>query len=112
MNIKELAENIGLEKEEYLELVELFVETGKSDMDKLQSAIDEKNVEKVATASHSLKGASGNLGFEEIFEVAKKINDEALEGSLKGTPESAQVLKEKLNAIASLLLPDTNIYIK
>ena len=105
MNIRELAENIGLEEEEYLELVELFVEIGMSDIDKLQSAIDEGNVEEVASTSHSLKGASGNLGFVELFEVAKKINDEALEGRLDGTSESAQVLKEKLNAIAGLLFP-------
>ena len=103
MNIRELAENIGLEEEEYLELVELFVETGMSDMDKLQSDIDEGNAEEVARASHSLKGAAVNLGFIELFEVAKKINDEAREGRLDRTSDYAQVLKEKFNAIASLM---------
>ncbi|MCK4603078.1 MAG: hypothetical protein BA871_09600 [Desulfuromonadales bacterium C00003096] len=112
MNISELAENIGLEKEEYLELSELFVETGMSDMDKLQSAINEGNTEEVARASHSLKGTAGNLGFMELFEAAKKINDEAREGRLDRTSDYAQVLKEKFNAIASLLFPDTDIYIK
>ena len=103
MNIRELAENIGLEEEEYLELVELFVETGMSDMDKLQSAIDEGNAKEVAKTSHSLKGASGNLGFMELFEAAKKINDEAREGRLDRTSDYAQVLKKKFNAIASLV---------
>jgi HPt (histidine-containing phosphotransfer) domain-containing protein len=103
MNIRELAENIGLEEDEYLELVELFVETGMSDMNNLQSALDEGNAEEVAGASHSLKGASGNLGFMELFEVAKEINDEAREGRLDGIAESAEVLKEKLNAIAGLI---------
>jgi len=103
MNIRELAENIGLEEEEYLELVRLFVETGKSDMDKLRSAIDERNAEEVARASHSLKGAAVNLGFIECFEAAKKINDEAREGRLDRTSDYAQVLKEKFNAIASIM---------
>jgi len=103
MNIGELAENLGLEEEEYLELFELFVETSMSDMENLQTAIDEENAEKVAMASHSLKGASGNLGFMELFEVAKKINDEAREGRLDGTSELAQILKEKFNIIASLI---------
>ena len=74
-----------------------------SDMDKLQSAIDERNVEEVAKASHSLKGAAVNLGFIELFEVAKKINDEAREGRLDRTSDYAQVLKEKFNAIASIM---------
>jgi len=103
MNIGELAENIGLEEDEYLELVELFVETGMTDMDKLQSAIDAGNAEEVARASHSLKGASSNLGFMEFSKVAREINDEAREGRLDGSSKSAGVLKEKLNAIAGII---------
>ena len=102
MNLRELAENLGLEEDEFLELVELFVQTGMSDLDKLQSAVDEENVQKVAEAAHSIKGASGNLGFMEAHEAAKKIEEEARNDRLEGIAESAQVLKKKLDVIAEL----------
>lgn len=40
MNIKESAENLGLEEEEYLELLELFIDTGTTDLVDLQSAVE------------------------------------------------------------------------
>ena len=102
MNFRELAENLGLEEEEYLELIELFIETGMSDLDKLQSAIEEGNPEKAANAAHSIKGAASNLGLMEVYEVAKKIEKQTRNDRLEGIAESAQALKEKLNEIAGL----------
>jgi len=32
MNFKESAENLGLEEDEYLELIDLFVEVGETDL--------------------------------------------------------------------------------
>jgi HPt (histidine-containing phosphotransfer) domain-containing protein len=100
MNFKELAENIGLEEEEYLELIELFIETGISDLDKLQSAIEEGNPEKAANAAHSIKGASSNLGLMELYEVARKIEKQTRNDRLEGIAQSAQELKGKLDIIA------------
>jgi len=41
MNFKELANNLGLEEDEYMELIELFIEIGMSDLDKVQFAVEE-----------------------------------------------------------------------
>ncbi|RKX60238.1 MAG: hypothetical protein DRP37_05520 [Thermodesulfobacteriota bacterium] len=100
MNFKELAENLGLEEDEYLELIDLFVEVGKTDLDKLQSGIDDGNAEDVAKSAHSLKGASGNLGLMEFFQIAKEIEEKGRNGQLEGTAEAAQALKERLKAVA------------
>jgi len=100
MNFKELAENLGLEEEEYLELIELFIETGMSDLGTLSSAIKEKNAEKAANAAHSLKGATSNLGLMELYEAAMKIEEGILNNRLEETAEDVQVLKEKLDIIA------------
>ena len=35
MNFKQLAENLGLEEDECMELIELFIETGISDLENL-----------------------------------------------------------------------------
>ncbi len=45
MNFRELAEDLGLEEDEFLELLELFMETSMSDLNKLQSTIKKGNAE-------------------------------------------------------------------
>jgi len=102
MNIKELAENLGLEEDEYLELLELFIDVGMADIEKLRSAIEEGNAEEAAQAAHSLKGASGNLGLMEIYDVALKSEEEARNNSLNGLDESVQTLKGQLDSLAEV----------
>ena len=108
MNFKELAENLGLEEDEYMELIELFIETGISDLDKFRSAIEEGNGEEAANAAHSLKGAAGSLGLMEISEIAKEIEGESRNGRLDEIAEFAQTLKEKLEEIAERARDEKN----
>jgi len=100
MNFKELAEDLGLEEEEYLELIELFIEIGRSDLNKLQSAIEAGNTANAANAAHSLRGAASNLGLMELSEVAEGIEGKARNDRLEGTAEAARALKEKLDEVA------------
>lgn len=102
MNIKELAENLGLEEDEYLEILELFLDTGMVDIDKLRSAIEEGNAEEAAQAAHSLKGASGSLGLRKIYDLAMKSEEAARNNSLDGLAEYVQTLKEQLNSLAEI----------
>jgi FOG: HPt domain len=97
MNFKKLAEDLGLEEEEYMELIELFIDVGMSDLDRLHSAIEEGDSEKAAKAAHSLKGAAGNLGLMELSKTAKEIEEEAGNDRLDETADAAQTLKEKLD---------------
>ena len=83
-----------------MELVELLIETGMSDLDKLESAIDAGDTEKAAEAAHSLKGAAGNLGITEFSQVAKQVEDNSRNGILEGASEAAQTLREQLDSIA------------
>ncbi|MEE9612749.1 MAG: Hpt domain-containing protein [Desulfatiglandales bacterium] len=104
MDIGELAGNIGLEEEEFLELVEIFVEKSKSDISNLQSAFDKGDIEQVVEAAHSIKGASGNLGFREIFEIAKGIEMYARQNIMEGAPKAVQFIKEKIDLIGARLV--------
>lgn len=103
MDVKELADELGLEKDEYLELVELFVEKSITDLDELQSAVGAENAEKAASAAHSIKGAAGNLGFMALYEEAKKIEAQALLGSLDETIASIQALRNDLEEVTALI---------
>lgn len=101
MNFKELAKNLGLKENEYMELIDLFIEVGMLDLEKLQAAIDEGNSEEAADAAHSVKGASGNLGIMDFYELSAKIEMDAREGNLQGLAENVQALSQSLNEIAA-----------
>ena len=103
MNFRELSENLSMEEDEYMELIELFIETGISDLKKLQVAVDEVNAKKAADIAHSFKGAALNLGLMEFFEIAKQLERTACDGQLKRTAKVALALKEKLDTIAGFV---------
>ncbi|MCP4717201.1 MAG: Hpt domain-containing protein [Deltaproteobacteria bacterium] len=92
MDLKALAENLGLEEEEYVEMLDLFFESGGSDLKQLDAAIKEGSVEKAHVASHSFKGSSGSLGLDNLFKLATIIDDKARQGVLDGLEGTMQQL--------------------
>jgi HPt (histidine-containing phosphotransfer) domain-containing protein len=104
MDFKGLAENLELEESEFLELVSLFVETGYSDLNKLQSAIEDGDTEKVTRVAHSIRGSSANLGLTGIFESAKRIEVNARDNDLCGAAEAIKNIKEELDRIEKALI--------
>lgn len=99
MEFIELAENLGLEEDEFLELVELYIETCSADLAKLESAVQQSNIKEVAELSHSIKGSSGNLGFMNVFEMAKEIEEKARNHIIEGAVSSVQSIKEIVKQI-------------
>jgi HPt (histidine-containing phosphotransfer) domain-containing protein len=104
MKLKELAENLEMGVDEFLEMIELFLETSASDLNQWQSGIDERDGKKVMMAAHSIKGVAVNLGLVEIYEVAKNTEMEARENNLNGATVAARAIKEKMKQIAQDLL--------
>jgi len=103
MDFKELAENLELEENEFLELIGLFIKTAYSDLNKLQSAIEDVDTDKVARFAHSIKGTSSNLGLIGIFECAKRIEMSVQNNDLDGVTGAAKRIKEQLDRIAKAL---------
>jgi HPt (histidine-containing phosphotransfer) domain-containing protein len=103
MILKELATNLGFEEDEFLELVDLFVETASSDMTKLEAAISHGATEKTAEAAHSIKGAAGSMGFQDIYELAKQIETNARQHVLEGSLQAAHSIRGKLSGVAETL---------
>lgn len=96
MNFDKMSRILGLEEDEYLELVELFIETSKSDIKNLQSAINNKHIGMISEIAHSLKGAAMNLGLDDFVELAKALEKTARDGELEETAKTAETFKEKL----------------
>ena len=108
MNLKDMAQDLGLEDDEFLEIVELYIETSDSDFNKIQAAIADGNAQKILEAAHSIKGASGNFGFMKAHETAGRIELEARNGQIAAAAETAKILEKELIQIKSLILHQGN----
>jgi len=103
VNIKEQAGKLDLEEEEYLELIDLFLKVGMSDLHELEFAVKQGKGEKVASAAHSLKGASANLRLTEIYDSARSLEAKGRSLDLSGAGELVQDIRQKLESIAELV---------
>ena len=104
MNFKELGEKIGLDEDEYIEMIELFVESGGEDLNNLEAAIKEAGAEKAHQASHSIKGSSGSLMLDTIYEIAKSMDDILRTGKVDNVEEMLTRLRSEYETIKMALL--------
>ena len=67
VDLKEVLERVQDDKELLLELLDIFIEDYPIKIETIRQGVKDKDFEKLRDASHSLKGASGNI-------AAKRIN--------------------------------------
>ncbi len=101
MNIKALAENLGLEEDEFRELVELFIETGRADFQKIESGLANRDADQVMRSAHTIKGAAGNLGLTEISDLSKLIEENASNNILEGLDQAVSTLRAHFESITA-----------
>ena len=99
MDFNDLALRLGIDEEEFKELVELFITTTRSDIKKIKNGVLDHNPVDAAAASHSIKGAAGNLGFDDIFCLARDMEMQAKKGSLDGFNSYIKDLENKVSAL-------------
>jgi HPt (histidine-containing phosphotransfer) domain-containing protein len=103
MKLEELAENLEMEEDEFVEMTDLFVKTSRSDLVMLQAALEQREALHVAKYAHSIKGAAVNLGFMEIFDMAKKMEMEACDGRLNDLAKWVKKIRAEIDRIAEAL---------
>jgi HPt (histidine-containing phosphotransfer) domain-containing protein len=101
MDLKALGENLGLEEDEFLEIVEIFLETAYADVARLEEAFKVNDHVEASEAAHSLKGSAGNLGFTEILSLSAILEKEARNGKIDGIEAAVPQLNELLDTIKS-----------
>lgn len=99
MDLTVLAENLGLDRETFLELVDVFISSAENDMKKFRLAVDSGDSEQAAEAAHSMKGASGNMGFTDFSEIAQNAEMDARKGQLTNLDQYLNRFAEALTAI-------------
>ena len=99
MDFKQMGEKLGMEEDEFMELVDLFMESGKADYERMTQAIADADPKNIASSAHTLAGASGNLGIMEIHKLAKQIENAANGGILDGLAEISAKISDLFNDI-------------
>lgn len=103
MNFRELSKALGLEKDEYVELLGLFVETSRTDLINIQTAVAASNLDKLARIAHSVKGAAVNLGLKDIHVIADEMEQTARNGHQKEIFHIIHRLEETLDDVAGFV---------
>jgi histidine phosphotransfer protein HptB len=103
MDFMKLADRLGLELEEFIELVDLFITTGSSDLEKLINAAEQEDFSGVIQFAHTIKGASGNLGFEEIYEIAAEMEHKARDNSIEDVAVSGEKIRQMIERIDKMV---------
>jgi len=93
---------MGLEEDEFIEVLTLFVKVSESDLLNMETGLKNEDAKSVSDAAHSIKGAALNLGLTDISEIAQGVEMRARKDNLQGTFEASSAIREKLEAIQSV----------
>jgi HPt (histidine-containing phosphotransfer) domain-containing protein len=102
INLRQMAENVGLEEDEYLPLLVLFIETSICHLNELKSDILKGDSRKVYETIHNIRGAAENLGIPDMSEIAKTMELKARKNVLEGAEEVRETLVEKLGSLTEV----------
>jgi HPt (histidine-containing phosphotransfer) domain-containing protein len=109
MNFSEMAENVGLTVDEFVEIAHGFVEATHSDLVQLKAAIQACLPQQISATAHSIKGAALTFGFEQMHAAALMVERHAKENQLDAMPEAISRIENELGIIAGALRQNGNI---
>lgn len=89
------------------EILRLFLGDAPNQIQALASAIEEGNFEKARRASHSIKGASSNVGAKRLSKVAGQLESAAKDGRKDDLKPLQEKLREEFKALRDLVEPKT-----
>lgn len=101
---EELLEELrGILEEEFPALVQTYIQDSAIRVQDMQSAFGRADANALRKASHSLKGASANLGLEYLSSLCCELEEAALAGQLDGQAGRLQQIAEEQQRAATLL---------
>jgi HPt (histidine-containing phosphotransfer) domain-containing protein len=99
MAYKNLASRLGMDEGDVEELVDLFITTTFSDINKIKKSVADGHAADVAAISHSIKGVAGNMGFDDIFVLSKEMERQARQRCLDQFDIYLSELEKKMNRL-------------
>jgi len=101
MTLKELGESLGLDEDEYNEMIAIFFESGSADLKKIEAAVARGDAKQGHAASHSLKGSSGSLGLIAIYEKTTIVDDKLRRGDMDGVAKMVVSLRKEYDQLVA-----------
>ncbi|MCW7753851.1 Hpt domain-containing protein [Desulfobotulus sp. H1] len=98
-----LAEQLGLDTEDFLELTNLFISTLRDDITRLEKALQAQDASAARDVIHAIRGSAGNLGFTAIYLLASDGENHAMEGRLELLTSLPQSFATEVALIAEAL---------
>lgn len=99
MDFRNIEPFLNVDTNEAQKLGRLLADTLTSDLEKIRRGLRDSDTESIRFVAHSIKGASGNLGFEKLSQLAADIEMRSRAGRLEGVQAliaEMQNLLEKL----------------
>jgi HPt (histidine-containing phosphotransfer) domain-containing protein len=98
-----LADRLGLNVDEFTDLVKLFLQTARDEIRTLDGAVRDRHGDIAAAVAHSLKGSSGNLGFEGFSRIARQAESNATQEDFEALDRCRKDLLQELDKVNALL---------
>ena len=102
-NLATLSAAIGVDEEDYAELLVLFIDTSGVELKEMKAAFKNGDFTKAAKAAHSIKGAALNLGLMELSALSEAVETVLKEGPASALGALAARLDSELDNLTGLL---------
>ena len=99
MDFRDIESFLNIHTDEAEKLGRLLADTLACDLEKIRRGIRDSDAESIRFVAHSIKGASGNLGFKRLSQLAAVMETRARAGRIDGLGDlflEMQHLLEKL----------------
>ena len=93
-------ENLGGDRELFLQIAEIFLADYGEQLDALRSQMAAGDLPLVHRTAHAIKGSVGNFVADDAMAVAKSVEDAAKAGRAEGLAEMVDELCAKVESVA------------
>jgi len=97
--LQTIRSKVGLSETVAKKLLSTFIESIKETLPELQEAIAIKDMKNIYEKAHKLKGASGALYIDGIYEIMKKIEENAQAGKVSDYKEELEEISQQIKMI-------------
>ena len=105
IDIREAIEKLNLEPEIYRKILSGFRKNSLDIVESVKKALEENDMDRIVAMAHTLKGSSGNIGAQELFNASRELETAASKGSDRIVLKAAaKQVEETLDIVLASIL--------
>jgi HPt (histidine-containing phosphotransfer) domain-containing protein len=105
MDLRRLAEELGLAEDDVCRLALTFLDSTDKDLLLLEQAYSQQDADQVRRIAHHIKGAADNLELTAIVEVALAMEEQARSGILVDPFARIALIRAQMDSIRAQMKP-------